>query len=505
MNTASDDVHGAGNAALDSSALEPDAVPALRAAEAPGFQMPSGSLVGEPGVEATAVHPAEGSGDVTPPEAGTPSGYSLWRDRRYLTWLASDTSLGLGGAVANFAIPLIALAATGSPVQAGLIGSVSMIVRLISTLIGGVMADRFNRLSLMVLGCLVGIVFAILFAGLAAMDVLTFVVLLAFSMAWQLRGGLFYVAGEAVIKDVVPDESMGRAQAANQARDAAIGIAGGPLGGVLLAVGAWLVAAVMAACQLVALITAMILRRGERAESGAASASPTSRNEADADAPGGGSPSAWADAKEGVVWLFRRADLRGVLVVATLINLGFNAGMTTVVFSLQLGGHSPQVIGGLAASVSAVMLVGAVLAPMVVSRVKAGTLVLLGLTLASAGMLSLVFVQGVGAIIAVLAAGVLLIPGLNAGLIGYQMVATPRRLLGRVNSALGVTSMAAMPLAPIIAGFGLEWVGRTGTLLVAGGICVVATLLTLASPSLRALPKESGWKAHAARFGSNGS
>ena len=66
-------------------------------------------------------------------------------------------------------------------------------------------------------------------------------------------------------------------------------------------------------------------------------------------------------------------------------------------------------------------------------------------------------------------------------------------------SALGVTAMAAMPLAPIIAGFGLEWVGRTGTLMVAGAICLIAVVLTFATPSIRALPKESEWTAHASR------
>ncbi|MDN5559892.1 MAG: MFS transporter, partial [Ruaniaceae bacterium] len=299
--------------------------------------------------------------------------------------------------------------------------------------------------------------------------------------------GVFIVAGEAAIKGIVPDRAMGRAQAANQARDAALGLAGGPLGGALLGVGAWLVAAAMAVCQFIALVTAMILRRGD-----------TSKPEA---APVVEGPSSgWCEAKVGIGWLLRRPDLRGVLFVATIINLGFNAGMTTVIYSLQLEGHSPQEIGVLAAAISAVMLVGAIAAPMVVARVKAGTLILAGLVLAAVGMLALSLVQSIAGIVAVLAAGLLLIPGLNAGLLGYQVVATPSRLLGRVNSALGVTVMAAMPLAPIIAGFGLEWVGRTGTLLVAGTICLVAAGLAIATPSIRALPNESEWAAHASKF-----
>lgn len=418
--------------------------------------------------------------------------YRLGRDRRYLTWLTSDTALGLSASIANFAIPLIALAVTGSPVQAGLIGAAAMVVRLVATLVGGVLADRHNRLVLMVMGCVIGVVLALVFAGLAAANLLTFVTLLLVNVLWSLRGGVFYVAGEAAIKEIVPDEAMGRAQAANQARDAALGLGGGPLGGALLGAGAWLVAAAMAACQFIALVTAMILRRGD-------APTPKAAPVADGAPAQEGSPSGWDEAKAGIVWLFRRPDLRGVLIVATIINLGFNAGMTTVIYSLQLEGYSPQVIGGLSAAISAVMLVGAVAAPMVVARVKAGTLILAGLVMAAVGILALSLVQTIGGIVAVLAAGLLLIPGLNAGLIGYQVVATPSSLLGRVNSALGVTAMAAMPLAPIIAGFGLEWVGRTGTLMVAGAICLIAVVLTFATPSIRALPKESEWTAHASR------
>src|SRR5690606_12128194 len=66
---------------------------------------------------------------------------------------------------------------------------------------------------------------------------------------------------ESAVKEIVPDEAMGRAQAANQGRDAVLQLAGGPLGGVLLAVGGWLIGAAMAVCQVVAMVTAWMLQR----------------------------------------------------------------------------------------------------------------------------------------------------------------------------------------------------------------------------------------------------
>lgn len=427
--------------------------------------------------------------------------YRLLRDRRYITWLTSDVATGLAATLSSFAIPLVALAVTGSSVQAGIIGAVSLAARVLATLAGGVLADRHNRFWLMVVGGIAGMVIAASFTVLAARDVLTFAGLLCISLLLAVRGGIFEVAGEAAIKNIVPDRAMGRAQAANQARNAALGLAGAPLGGALLAVGAWLVATVMAVCHAIATVMALILRR-ERATWTPATAFPSdvADSEVSPGAEVASTPSAWSEVTHGIAWMFARPDLRGVAIVATVVNLGFTAAMTTVTYSLQIAGVSPQAIGVMGAVINVVMLAGAALSPLLVTRVSAGVLAIAGLSLATVSMLALPLVTSLPAIAAVLAGGVLLLPAINAGLIGYMTVATPTELLGRVNSALSIMAMGAMPLAPVIAGFGLEWVGRTGTLVLSGAICVVAVVLAVVTPALRALPKESRWLEHAEQF-----
>ncbi len=57
---------------------------------------------------------------------------------------------------------------------------------------------------------------------------------------------------------------MGRAQAANQGRDAALQLAGGPLGGLLLGIGGWAVGVVMTLCHAIAALTAWMLGRQAR-------------------------------------------------------------------------------------------------------------------------------------------------------------------------------------------------------------------------------------------------
>lgn len=462
--------------------------------------------------------------------------HRLWRNSRYLTWLVSDTSKGLAATLFAFAIPLLALVVTDDPAQAGIIGGAGMVARLVLTLAGGILADRHPRILLMLIGSLIGILLAGAFTLLAVSDALTFGTLLAANVLLAARSGLFDVAGESAIKEIVPDDAMGRAQAANQGRDAALQLAGGPLGGLLLGVGGWLVGVVMTLCHAVAALTAWMLQRQARrvgiTDAGAEADEPRVGDDGEDPEPpvdagrvtaglaldaadGLGFPtdssadaavapptrtSAWAELREAFAWLFSRPDLGGVLVIITIINLGFNAAITTVMYALQQAGYSELLIGSLGAGVGAVMLAGAIVAPLLVPRIRTGVLAIAGLAAGTIGTIVLSMVTEPWAIVIVLGASVVLLPALNAGMMGYFMVATPTELLGRANSAAGVLGMGAMPLAPLIAGFGLTWIGREWTILVCAALCVLAVALALSNRALRALPVESRWAAHAKQY-----
>lgn len=426
--------------------------------------------------------------------------HRLWRNSRYLTWLVSDTSKGLAAALFAFAIPLLALIITNDPAQAGIIGGAGMVARLLTTLAGGILADRHSRIGLMLLGSLGGIVLAAVFTALALAGSLTFASLLLLNVLLAARSGLFDVAGESAIKEIVPNDAMGRAQAANQGRDAALQLAGGPLGGLLLGVGGWLVGVVMTLCHLIAAVTAWMLGRAQRRDADAArEAAPTAAPAAPAASPAP-ARNAWREMREGFSWLLSRPDLGGVLLIITVINLGFNAAITTVIFALQQAGYSELLIGAMSAGIGGTMLVGAVVAPLLVPRIGAGILTIVGLCVAAAGAFALTMVTEPWAIVVVLGAAVLLLPALNAGMMGYFMVATPTQLLGRANSAAAVLGMGAMPLAPLIAGFGLTWIGRESTILVCAALCLVAVILAVSNRALRGLPVESRWVEHAKQY-----
>lgn len=427
---------------------------------------------------------------------------SLWRNLQYVSWLVSDTSKGLASTLFGFAIPLIALMVTNDPAQAGIIGGVGAAVRVSLTLFGGVLADRHRRITLMVLGASVGVVLSIGFTALALGDALTFSTLLVLDVLLAARTGLFDTAGESALKDLVSADTMGRAQAANQARDAALQLAGGPIGGALLVVGGWLVGAVMAACHLISAVAAAVIPRLRGADA-VATSEIVDATEADADVASTASvtkPNALHEIREGFAWLFSRPDLRGVLLILTIINLGINTVMTTIVYALQQDGQSPAVIGWISAGMGVTMLLGALLATPLVSRIGTGKLMMLGLTALTLGAAATILTRDPWGIVLVMAVPGLLLAPLNAGMGGYFMVATPSELMGRASSASGVFAMGAMPLAPLIAGFGLSFVGRTGTIMIGVALCVVATAMAIANRPLRSLPAEAGWGEHAKQF-----
>ncbi|WP_424937696.1 MULTISPECIES: MFS transporter [Bacteria] len=426
---------------------------------------------------------------------------SLWRNARYVSWLVSDTAKGLAQALFAFAVPLLALMITDDPAQAGVIGATGMAVRVVLVMLGGVLADRHSRIALMVIGSVLGVLIAGAFTVLSAAGALTFIVLLVLDVLLAARSALFDVAGESALKEVVPAPAMGRAQAANQAREAVLQLGGGPLGGALLVVGGWLVGAVMAVCHGIAALTAALIPRLPAPASSVSEPSLPIGTEGTEDArEAPATRNAAREIREGVVWLFSRVDLRGVLIVMTVVNLGINAAMTTVVYGLQQDGHSPTVIGWLSAGIGGAMLVGALFSGALVTRVGAGALMGSGLLILTVGAAATALVTDALPIALMLAVPGLLLPAINASMMGYFMVATPSAMLGRANSATMLFGMGATPLAPLIAGVGLATIGREATILVSAGLCGIAAILALTNRSLRSLPAEAGWVAHAERF-----
>src|SRR5256885_16783978 len=76
---------------------------------------------------------------------------SLWRNRDYLLLWSGQALSDVGGAVSELAFPLLVLAVTQSPAQAGFVAAFRTVPALLFNLFAGVIVDRWNRKRVMLI------------------------------------------------------------------------------------------------------------------------------------------------------------------------------------------------------------------------------------------------------------------------------------------------------------------------------------------------------------------
>src|SRR5699024_6015860 len=84
---------------------------------------------------------------------------------------------------------------------------------------------------------------------------------------------------------------------------------------------------------------------------------------------------------------------------------------------------------------------------------------------------------------------------------GFFTHITPVAMQGRVGSLMRLVSIALMPLAPAVAGWGLDLVGLMSTMLVFAGVLVLGAVAGLLGRGLRRIPTAPRWEAHARQEG----
>ena len=405
---------------------------------------------------------------------------ALRHQRDYRNWWCADTSALLAGSIYSFAIPLLLLALTGSPAQAGLLAAVGSTARIGLTLSGGSLADRANRSRLMVLGGTLGAVLTGTLALISWIGTLGAAVLCIGHVLLELRGGLFSSATDAALKDVVHSKQLGRAMAANQGRDAVLSLGGAPLGGLLLGLGAAPTLAFVAIFQLLSAIfgrtLAPVMARAERT----AAADPQHQ------------PSAQG-ILSGLRWCFSRPQLRMILWVMVAVNLGVNGVVTTLVYGLRYRGESTFSIGLVSACMGVGLLLGSLAATWLIDRVATGILACLGLSTLSLSMLLLAVNGELWWLGLMLAAAFASVPALNAAVGGYFMAIVPRDMVGRANSVMMFMAMVAMPVGLVVAGAGVELAGMAPTLVFFALLTTLATLAGWTSRQIRSIPGPALW------------
>ncbi|MDK8783063.1 MFS transporter, partial [Actinotignum timonense] len=355
---------------------------------------------------------------------------TIWASREYRAWFAGDLLQDLGAGIAMFAFPLVCLAVTGSPVHAGTVGFFQGAGTLLGILPGGVLADRHNRRALRLVSSGLGVLAQVALVALLLTGTANVANLAALAFLDRLRNSLLSPASNSMLKQVVPGRLLPNAVAANQGRDAAVTLATGPAGGALLAIHLYVPALAQIIGQLASMVATLRMRgdyrpgRREGSESAArAGDSPKSKRS-------GRLSRALAEFNESLRWMWDRTVVRVLLICACLLNLGWAGMMMSVTLGLASRGVAPALIGLLATALGCGALAGAMVAAKIVARVPSGALIVTGFLLC-AGVVALVpFLPSLGWIGAMYAFMGLIIPAVNAAVLGLVTLMTPNELMG---------------------------------------------------------------------------
>lgn len=398
---------------------------------------------------------------------GRPAPLHRNRDFRRL-WIGQACS-ELGTGAATIAYPLLVLALTGSPVQAGLVGTANLAARAALTLPAGALADRWDRRRIMIAAealrlTAVAVLTVAILTGWAA-----FPLIVAVAAVDGVGAAFFGPAQAAALRRIVPTVQLPTAAARNEARQYAAELAGPPLGGALFSVARFAPFLADAVSYLASLVAVASIRTPLRP------AAEETRER-------------WGSAIiSGLRFVVREPFLRAVVSIAPLVNAAFAGVIFVLVVVLQERGASPAVIGTAQSAILVGGLAGAMLAPRLQRRVRTPVLVNVCLWTIAAVVAVAAFLPGTYLVAGVLALGLLLAPAVNAALFGYQIAITPDAMQGRVDSTISLLAMGLQPLAPLAGGLLVATLDGRWAFVGFAAVLALAALIAVLSKGIRHL------------------
>ena len=418
------------------------------------------------------------STESTPIETVPPRTPSLWSNSAYLLLMSGKTTQIVGAGLASFAVPLIAFAITRSVVAAGLVATAGELGALIATLPAGVIADRVDRRKLLIICSVLGVAAWASLVVSNAMGMLT---------VWQLGGvvfassvfGSFYTPAESAgIRQVVSSDQMGSAMAAMEGRSAVASLIAGPVGGVLYGFSrAWPLIASTVGYAVAGICAALV------------------RKPLNGDLSHTASSSAVSSLVEGIRFVWSVSFMRTGVVIFALLNLGFGGVLYSLNLHLVSLHTQPVLIGLVNAVAGAVMVIGSIVAGPLVKRFPVGPLSIVCLLVTVVGVAGLAATTVYIWYLVWIGVATILVPPLNAGIVGYTAAVTPDELQGRMNAVLSLSGTLVRPIAPVVAGALLLATGVNLSMTVFGAILLLGVVLMIANRGIRRIGRPDTWAA----------
>src|SRR6266702_3925036 len=396
--------------------------------------------------------------------------FPLWHNRDYLLLWFGQTISSIGSGVSELAFPLLVLALTHSPAQAGFASALRTLPYFIFTLPGGALIDRWNRKRVMIL-CDAGR--AISMVSIPVALVFGHLTLVQLYLVSLLEGSLyvfFDLAETASLPRIVPKEQLPAAISQNQVTFGITNLLGPPLGGVLYTLGRAVPFLVDAISYLVSVISLLFIKTKFQMERVVAKR--TLRTEI----------------VEGMKWLWHQPLLR----VMAFLNSGWSSlgyGFSLMVIVLAQGQHlSPPFIGTLFAIGGVSSILGASIAPLIQKRLRYGQAIIGLWWLYVLVWLLVALVHTPIALGAIVACFFLVDSIYNIVQFSYRLALIPDELQGRVNSAFRLISYSLRPVGIALTGVLMQSIGIMQTAIVFAMVLLILAIIASLNVHIRKAP-----------------
>jgi Transmembrane secretion effector len=374
-----------------------------------------------------------------------------------------------GTQATSVAYPLLVLAVTGSAARAGIVGFARTLPAALLALPAGVAADRWSRRRQMIAADAVRVLAV---GGLAVAILLGEVAFWVITVAAFVEGAgaaLFSAAHAGALRAVVPAPQLPAAAGAQTGRQAAVQLAGPPLGGALFGVARALPFVVDAVSYAFSTLSLLAMRTPFQ------EARPRDRT------------SVREQLAEGVRFLWGQPFLRTCALLFGLANfLGPGLLLAVVVIGTRQG-LSGGAVGLLVAAFGACLLLGALLSPLVRRILPVRVILLLELW-TWPGCAAFLVWPNVYVLLAGILPTALAIPSTDSVVHGTRIAMTPDRLLGRSEAVRSSISLTIAPLGPLLAGVLLGATTERATIAVFALAALVLAVWGTLSPALRTAP-----------------
>ncbi len=372
----------------------------------------------------------------------------LWRNRDYILLWSGQMISSVGTRVSMLAFPLLVLALTHSPAQAGLIGAMRGLPYALLILPAGALVDRWNRKRVMIL-CDIGRAIALGSIPLALiLGRLTITQLYIVSLVEGILFTFFGLAETACLPNVVAKEQLPTAAAQGMAIDSVSGLIGPSIGGVLYGIGRvvpFLADAISYGASVVSLFCMKAKFQKER--------DPVPLH-------------LWADIKEGLGWLWKQPLIR-FLALLTGGMFAPVVGYSLILIVIAQSQHaSAFTIGVIFACGGVGSILGAFLVTPLQKRFSFGQIMIVSTWIWALTWLLFAIAPNPLILGIVTAVSFIIVPIFLSVQFGYRLALIPDHLQGRVNSVFRLIAFGSEPIGLAVTGILLQAFGPITTVLI---------------------------------------